>query len=173
MKKRIKLTEQDLYRIVKRVIKETEEKETKGKYFTLGGFYFYTKDGDMYLADDSRGEFSENLMVKETKLITLKLLNTDEELKQNISTADMKMIIESTNNIFKDVVKKYEKSGKIIVEFELTKNDNNINVIVTDELETNIKTEFENRLKLENFPNTKKKSIKFIMLYIVNSINKF
>lgn len=63
MKRKIKITEQDLYRIVKRVIIETEEKETNGKFFTLGGFYFFIKDGDMYLADDTKGEFSENLMV--------------------------------------------------------------------------------------------------------------
>ena len=64
MKKRIKLTEQDLYRIVKRVIKETEEKETIGTFYTLGGFYFYVIGNNMYLADKSEGELVPNLMVE-------------------------------------------------------------------------------------------------------------
>lgn len=61
MRKKIKLTEQDLYRIVKRVIKETEEKEKSGSYFTLGKKYFFVRGKDMFLADKTSGEFSENL----------------------------------------------------------------------------------------------------------------
>jgi hypothetical protein len=63
MKRKIKLTEQDLYRIVKRVIRETEEKEKDGFYFTLGGKYFFVKNKKMFLAGKPKDsdEFSENL----------------------------------------------------------------------------------------------------------------
>jgi len=65
MKKIIKLTESDLMRIVKRVIKEEEDKmSTPGKYFTLGGVYFYVNDGKMHLADKSKGKLSPNLMIE-------------------------------------------------------------------------------------------------------------
>jgi len=65
MKKVIKLNESDLMRIVNRVIKEHDEQMgTPGKYYTLGGFYFYVNDGKMYLADKSKGELSPNLMVE-------------------------------------------------------------------------------------------------------------
>lgn len=65
MKKTIKLNESDLKRIVTRVIKEYDEKNTTpGKYFTLGGYYFYINDGKMYLADKKDGELIPNLMVE-------------------------------------------------------------------------------------------------------------
>lgn len=65
MKKIIKLTESDLMRIVKRVIKEEEDRmSSPGKYFTLGGFHFYVNDGKMYLADKSKGDLSPNLMIE-------------------------------------------------------------------------------------------------------------
>jgi hypothetical protein len=65
MKKIIKLTESDLMRIVKRVIKEEEDRMSiPGKYFTLGGFHFYVSDGRMYLADKSKGDLSPNLMIE-------------------------------------------------------------------------------------------------------------
>ncbi len=64
MKRRIKLTEADLYRIVKKVIRETEEKEKSGTYFTLGKEYFYVRGKEMFLADNTSGEFSENLTVE-------------------------------------------------------------------------------------------------------------
>ena len=37
----VKLTYSDLHKIVKRVIKENEEKKQKGKYFSLFGKIFY------------------------------------------------------------------------------------------------------------------------------------
>lgn len=65
MKKIIKLNESDIKRIVGRVIKEFDEKSTTaGKYFTLGGFYFYFNDGKMYLAEKKDGELSPNLTVE-------------------------------------------------------------------------------------------------------------
>lgn len=65
MKKRIKLTESDLRRIVKRVIKESDElSATPGKYFALGGYYFFVNNGKMYLADKDKGELKPNLMVE-------------------------------------------------------------------------------------------------------------
>lgn len=64
MRKKIKLTEQDLYKIVKRVIKEVDEKTEDGKFFTFGGQYFYVKGNKMYLADKSKGELSPNMMIE-------------------------------------------------------------------------------------------------------------
>jgi len=65
MKKIIKLKESDLMRIVKRVIKEEEDRASSpGKYFTLGGFHFYVTNGKMYLADKSSGELAPNLMIE-------------------------------------------------------------------------------------------------------------
>ena len=64
MKKVIKLTESDLRRIVKRVIKENEELlATPGKYFALGGHYFFVNNGKMYLAEKEGGELKPNLTV--------------------------------------------------------------------------------------------------------------
>jgi len=95
MRKKIKLTEQDLYRIVKRVIKETEEKLEGGKFYAFGGQYFYVKGNKMYLADKSRGELSPNLMIEfpnskeidipEIKGKELKGLEYDEKMKNAIS----------------------------------------------------------------------------------------
>jgi len=65
MKKIIKLNESDLKRIVNRVIREFDEKnESAGKYFTLGGFYFYVNENRMYLAEKKDGELTPNLMVE-------------------------------------------------------------------------------------------------------------
>ena len=65
MKKIIKLTESDLMRIVKRVIKESDDRmSVPGKYFTLGGFHFYVSDGKMCLADKSSGELAPNMMIE-------------------------------------------------------------------------------------------------------------
>jgi hypothetical protein len=64
MKKVIKLKESDLRRIVKRVIKESDELlATPGKYFALGGCYFYVNDSKMYLAEKVNGQLEPNLMV--------------------------------------------------------------------------------------------------------------
>lgn len=65
MKKIIKLNESDLKRIVSRVIREFDEKNTtSGKYYTLGGFYFYVSDGKMYLAEKTEGELTPNYSVE-------------------------------------------------------------------------------------------------------------
>lgn len=65
MKKIIKLTENDLKRIVKRVIKESDELlATPGKYFALGGHYFFVNDSKMYLAEKVNGQLEPNLMVQ-------------------------------------------------------------------------------------------------------------
>jgi len=65
MKKRIKLNENDLKRIVSKVIKEMDEKSgSVGKYFTLGGFYFFVLDGKMYLAEKIDGKLQPNMTIE-------------------------------------------------------------------------------------------------------------
>lgn len=123
--------------------------------------------------DNNNVFFLDKILIKETKLKTIKLLNKDKELKENISIDEMKRIIDRTNILFKEVVEDCKKSGKIIVEFELLKENNKINVIVTEELDNELKSNFESKLLKEDFSNSKKDSIKFIMVYLVNSIDKF
>lgn len=134
----------------------------------------YNEEGAEKLVSIENGTiiFSKNLFEKETKLKAVTLLNTEEELKQNMSFSELDGVLKKTNEIFEQMVKDYDKSGNVIVEFELTKKENNINVIVTDELEPDFKLKFENLLKAENFPNSKKKPIKFVLVYLVNAVDK-
>ena len=52
----VKLTYSDLHTIVKRVIKESEERQQKGKYFSLFGKIFYFDGDNMYLAKKEDGQ---------------------------------------------------------------------------------------------------------------------
>jgi len=52
----VKLTYSDLHRIVKRVIKENEEKQKGEKYFSLFGKIFYFDGDNMYLAKKEDGQ---------------------------------------------------------------------------------------------------------------------
>jgi len=63
MKKRVLLTESEFKTFLKKVIKEYDEKATSGKFFTLGGFYFYVNEGKMYLAEKKDGELVPNYMI--------------------------------------------------------------------------------------------------------------
>lgn len=61
---------------------------------------------------------------KETKLEKVILLSSNEELKKNTSGEDIMKLITKTNKIFEELFKESEKSGKIMVQFELAKKKN-------------------------------------------------
>lgn len=65
MSKIIKLTYNDIEKIVKRVIKEEDESRQKGKYFSLYGHIFYFDGENMYLAEKKGDdELKPNMDVK-------------------------------------------------------------------------------------------------------------
>lgn len=109
--------------------------------------------------------------IKETKLEKLILLNTDSELKENTNVEDLGKIIDKTTAIFEELFKKSEKSGKIMLEFELKKKDNSIVFAVKDDVDLELMKEFEKRINNEKFPNSKKDPIKFQIIFKVNSYN--
>lgn len=115
---------------------------------------------------------SNSKEIKETKLEQVILLNTDEELKKNSSFEDIKSIIDKTNLIFDELFKSSEKPGKIMVEFEIKKDKNEIQFSVRDELDLEIMKEFEKRVNNEKYPNSKKNPIKLQLIYTVNSYNE-
>jgi hypothetical protein len=107
--------------------------------------------------------------IKETKLEKVVLLSSDKELKENSSIEDIKTIIDKTNNIFEELFKNSDKSGKIMVHFELKKKKNEIQFAVKDNLDLEKMKEFEKRINSQKFPNSKKDSIKIQLIYKVNS----
>jgi hypothetical protein len=117
MKKIVKLNENDLKKIVSRVIKEYDEKmTTTGKYYTLGGFYFYVNEGQMYLAEKQDGELSPKFSVEfpSTKEISAEWSNNTQETDDpNIKGKELKGLSYDTRmknavNYGKDVYKKNE-----------------------------------------------------------------
>lgn len=109
--------------------------------------------------------------IKETKLEKVVFLSSDEELKENSSIEDLKSIVEKTDKIFEKLFKNSNKSGKIMVHFELKKDKNEIQFAVRDDLDLDIMKEFEREVNSEKYPNSKKESIKFQLIYKVNSFN--
>lgn len=129
---------------------------------TDGSFKSYQNGNEVYIT--SQGE-------KETKLEKVFFLSSDSELKANTSIADIQTIIEKTNKIFEDLFKKSEKPGKIMIQFELGEKKNIIQFAVRDDLDLDIMKEFEKRVNEEKYPNSKKSTIKFQVIYKVNSLN--
>jgi hypothetical protein len=110
--------------------------------------------------------------VIETKLESLEFLNTDSELEESTSLDDIKKLVDITNEIFDALFKDSKKSGKIMIEFELLKKDKNtITFAVRDDLDLDIMKEFEIRIKKADYPKSKNKPIKLILIYKVNSLN--
>lgn len=108
---------------------------------------------------------------KETKLDKVVFLNSDTELKENSSIEDLKLIIEKTENIFNSLFKTSEKPGKIMVQFELKKNKNEITFAVRDDLDLDIMKEFEKKVNGEIYPNSKKDPIAIQLIFKVNSFS--
>lgn len=133
-----------------------------GTYKTDGTFKKYQNGQEVYITDKGN---------KETKLENVILLSSDAELKANSSTEDIKSVIDKTNNIFEELFKNSEKSGKIMVQFELGKKENEIQFAVRDDLDLEIMKEFEKRVNAVKYPNSKKDKITLQLIYKVNSFN--
>lgn len=108
---------------------------------------------------------------KETKLEKLILLNSDEEIVQNSSVEDIQLIIAKTSEIFEQLFKDSQKSGKIMVEIELKEKKNEIQYAVKDDLDLDIMKVFEQRINAEVYPNSRKNPIKLQLIFKVNSFN--
>ena len=107
----VKLTYSDLHKIVKRVIKESEEKQQKGKYFSLFGKIFFFDGDNMYLAKKEDGqELKPDMSVKfpssdeigikwtentqevenpESKVQDLKNFGMSRDMQNSVTYADM------------------------------------------------------------------------------------
>ena len=143
----------------KNLYKNPIENET---YKTAGVFKKYQNGKESYIADKGN---------KETKLEKVIFLSTDADLKANSSIEDISSIIDKTNKIFEKLFKESDKSGKIMIQFELGKKENNIQFAVRDDLDLKIMKEFEKRVNSVKYPNSKNGVVKLQLIYKVNSLN--
>jgi hypothetical protein len=131
-------------------------------YVAEGGFKTYQNGEEVNIT--SKGE-------KETKLEKVVLLSSDEELKKNTSVEDIKNLMDKTSKIFEKLFKNSEKSGKIMVQFELGKEKNIIQFAVRNDLDLETMKEFEKRVNEEKYPKTKNGTVKLQLIYKVNSFD--
>ena len=109
---------------------------------------------------------------KETKLERLVLLTDDATLKNNSSVEKLSSIIDKCSKIFETLFKTSTKEGKIMIQFELTDKQNNIEFAVKDDVDLELMKEFEKQVNLENFPKSKKDPIKFQIVFKINSFDE-
>ncbi|MFC4818531.1 hypothetical protein [Flavobacterium sp. GCM10023249] len=109
---------------------------------------------------------------KETKLEKVILLSSDEVLLENTSVEDLNRIMAKINTIFEDLFLKSNKSGKIIVEFDMGKTHNDILFAVKDDLDLKLMKKFEKRVMNETYPFSKNDPIKFQLLFKINAFNE-
>ncbi|MDR4893474.1 MULTISPECIES: hypothetical protein [unclassified Chryseobacterium] len=133
-----------------------------GTYTTEGTFKKYRNGNEVYMTDKGN---------KETKLEKVLFLSSEPEIQANFSIEDIQAIIEKTNGIFENLFKNSKKEGKIMVQFELGKKKNDIQYAVKDDLDLEIMKEFEKQVNEEKYPNSKKNTVKFQLIYKVNSYN--
>lgn len=129
-------------------------------YKTDGEFKTYRNGEEVYMI--SKGN-------KETKLEKGIFLSSDGELKENYSPEEINNIIGITNKIFENLFKNSDKSGKIMIQFELGREKNLIEFAVRDDVDLEIMKEFEKKINNENYPKARKNSIKFQLIYKINS----
>lgn len=132
----------------------------KNKYVAESGFKTY-KNGKEVSKD--------TIQEKATKLEKVVFLSSNQDLEENTSLEDIKLVMDKTNSIFEKLFKDSQKSGKIMVQFELGKKKNIITFAVRDDLDLDIMKEFEKMVNNEKYPNTRKKTIKLQFIYKVNS----
>ena len=109
--------------------------------------------------------------IRETKLERVVLLSSDKDLKENTSIEDIQVIMNKTTTIFNNLFSNIKASGKIMVQFNLNKKKNEIQFAVQDDVDLEIMKEFEKLINKEKYPNSKKETIKFQLIYKVNSFN--
>ena len=133
----------------------------KNKYVADSGFKTYRNGKEV-----SKDSIQQD---KDTKLEKVVFLSSNQDLEENTTLEDLKLVMDKTNSIFEKLFKDSQKSGKIMVQFELGRNKNIIEFAVRDDLDLNIMKEFEKMVKNEKYPNTRKKTIKLQFIYKVNS----
>ncbi|SMO93237.1 hypothetical protein SAMN06265171_11335 [Chryseobacterium rhizoplanae] len=134
----------------------------KGTYKTEGTIKTYKNGNEVYITDKGN---------KETKLEKVIFLTSDPELQKNSSVEDLQSVFEKTNKIFERLFKNSKREGKIMVQFELGEKKNEIQFAVKDDLDLELMKEFEKQVNEEKYPYTKKDTIKFQLIYKVNSYN--
>jgi len=132
----------------------------KNKYVAESGFKTYRNGKEVS---------KDTIQEKATKLEKVVFLSSNQDLEENTSIEDIKLVLDKTNSIFEKLFKDSQKSGKIMVQFELGKKKNIITFAVRDDLDLDIMKEFEKMVNNEKYPNTKKKTIKLQFIYKVNS----
>ena len=132
----------------------------KNKYVAESGFKTYRNGKEVS---------KDTIQEKATKLEKVVFLSSNQDLEQNTSLEDIKLVMDKTNSIFEKLFKDSQKSGKIMVQFELGKKKNIITFAVRDDLDLDIMKEFEKMVNNEKYPNTRKKTIKLQLIYKVNS----
>lgn len=131
-------------------------------YHASGGFKTYVN-----------GEEVDSLppSVRETKLEKLVLLSSNADLEESTSVEDLKTIAYRTTEIFMELFGESKKSGKVMVQFELTQEKNEIQFAVRDDLDLELMKTFEKRVQGERFPHAKTVPVKFQLIYKVNDFD--
>jgi hypothetical protein len=132
----------------------------KNKYIADSGFKTYRNGKEVS---------KDSIQEKDTKLEKVVFLSSNQDLEENSSLEDLKLVVDKTNSFFEKLFKDSQKSGKIMVQFELGKQKNIIKFAVRDDLDLDIMKEFESMVNSEKYPNTRKKEIKLQLIYKVNS----
>ncbi|TPD66862.1 hypothetical protein [Flavobacterium microcysteis] len=131
----------------------------------------YTSEGGFKSYRNGQEITSTPMGTKETALEKVVLLSSDLEFKENSSVEDVGLIIDQTKTIFEELFKNSDESGKIMIQFELKKDNNEIEFAVKDAIDMTIMKEFEKKINNTKFPNSKKDPIKLQLIFKVNSFN--
>lgn len=139
------------------------------KYYNPIEQKVYSTEGEFKKYQNGKEIKKNGKGVKENALEQLVFLSSDAELKKSTSLEDLKDIIDKTNKIFEELFRASEKSGKIMIQFELKKDENIIRFAVRGDLDLDIMAEFEKRINNEEYPKSKDKPVKLQLVYKVNS----
>lgn len=143
----------------------------KSEYYNPIEDKTYIAEGGLKTYQNGQEVNSTSKGIKETNLEKVILLSSDAELKENSSLEDLQLVISQTDAVFKELFKNSDKPGKIMIQFELKKEDNEIQFAVKGDLDLVIMEKFENRIKNTKFPNSKKEPVKIQLVFKVNSFD--
>jgi len=143
----------------------------KSEYYNPIDNKTYTSESGFKSYRNGQEITSTPMGTKETALEKVVLLSSDMEFKENSSVEDVRLIIDQTKTIFEDLFKNSDESGKIMIQFELKKDNNEIEFAVKDAIDMTIMKEFEKKINSTKFPNSKKDPIKLQLIFKVNSFN--
>lgn len=109
--------------------------------------------------------------IRETKLEKMVLLSSNADMEASTSVEDLKRIAYRTTELFMELFAGSKKSGKLMVQFELTQEKNDIQFAVRDDLDLELMKTFEQRMHGEHFPNARTVPVKFQLIYKVNDFD--